>query len=201
MPAYTSAIGRLLPSKSQPLGGLDFAVSASLRAAIVRRRLPCELYRSPTWDRGRELADHQRLTSVTDVDIYFCDPRSPMATRIKREHQQIAMPISAARRRSVLAQPSSAPSQDSSTSGRERPCSIRSQLRSLPSGLQRSVEVAAQSGREPCSDATDRKRAAASYRSQRAAHAEPSGDFLSLSKPESPFGATPIGGRCLRLEI
>ena len=29
------------------------------------------------WDRGKELADHQRFTIETDVDVYFCDPRSP----------------------------------------------------------------------------------------------------------------------------
>ncbi len=39
--------------------------------------LPKELYKSLTWDRGKELADHPRLTMATDVDVYFCDPRSP----------------------------------------------------------------------------------------------------------------------------
>jgi IS30 family transposase len=38
--------------------------------------LPSELYRSLTWDRGKELADHQRLTLATEVEVYFCDPRS-----------------------------------------------------------------------------------------------------------------------------
>jgi IS30 family transposase len=41
------------------------------------RKLPGELYRSLTWDRGKELADHQRLKLATDVEVYFCDPRSP----------------------------------------------------------------------------------------------------------------------------
>ncbi len=41
------------------------------------QRLPRELYRSLTWDRGKELADHPRLTLATDVDVYFCDPQSP----------------------------------------------------------------------------------------------------------------------------
>ncbi|MFT4900039.1 MAG: IS30 family transposase [Flavobacteriales bacterium] len=30
-----------------------------------------------TWDRGMELADHQRSTLNTDVDVYFCDLSSP----------------------------------------------------------------------------------------------------------------------------
>jgi IS30 family transposase len=41
------------------------------------QRLPSELYRSLTWDSGKELADHQRLTLASEVDVYFCDPRSP----------------------------------------------------------------------------------------------------------------------------
>ncbi len=38
------------------------------------QRLPRELYKSLTWDRGKELADHPRLTMATDVDVYFCHP-------------------------------------------------------------------------------------------------------------------------------
>ncbi len=41
------------------------------------RKLPKELYKSLTWDRGKEMADHQRFTLATDIDVYFCDPKSP----------------------------------------------------------------------------------------------------------------------------
>ena len=40
-------------------------------------KLPSELYKSLTWDRGKEMADHQRFTLATDIQVYFCDPRSP----------------------------------------------------------------------------------------------------------------------------
>ena len=37
-------------------------------------RLPQELYKSLTWDRGTELADHPCFTLANDADMYFCDP-------------------------------------------------------------------------------------------------------------------------------
>ena len=40
-------------------------------------KLPTELYKSLTWDRGKEMADHQRFTLATDINVYFCDPQSP----------------------------------------------------------------------------------------------------------------------------
>ncbi len=40
-------------------------------------KLPRELYKSLTWDRGKEMADHKRFSLDTDVKVYFCDPQSP----------------------------------------------------------------------------------------------------------------------------
>jgi IS30 family transposase len=41
------------------------------------RTLPRKLYKSLTWDRGHEMADHHRFTLATDIKVYFCDPQSP----------------------------------------------------------------------------------------------------------------------------
>ena len=47
--------------------------------ALIKQahKLPRELYKSLTWDRGSEMADHQRVTLATDIDVYFCDPQGP----------------------------------------------------------------------------------------------------------------------------
>ena len=51
----------------------------SVVSALIKqsKKLPSELYKSLTWDRGKELADHQRFTLETDIKVYFCDPSSP----------------------------------------------------------------------------------------------------------------------------
>jgi IS30 family transposase len=41
------------------------------------RKLPQELYRSLTWDRGKEMVAHKRFTTATDIKVYFCDPQNP----------------------------------------------------------------------------------------------------------------------------
>ncbi len=47
--------------------------------ALIKQagKLPRELYRSLTWDRGKEMTDHKRFTLATDIQVYFCDPKSP----------------------------------------------------------------------------------------------------------------------------
>lgn len=58
------------------LSGKD---TASVVKALTRqvRKLPVELRKSLTWDRGPELAHHKLFTVGTDVAVYFCDPQSP----------------------------------------------------------------------------------------------------------------------------
>ena len=49
-------------------------VDALIESAL---NLPRELYKSLTWDRGKEMAGHKRFTLATDIKVYFCDPQNP----------------------------------------------------------------------------------------------------------------------------
>ena len=53
--------------------------SQSVTTALIAltQRLPDELLKSLTWDRGKEMAQHKRFTLATDAAVYFCDPQSP----------------------------------------------------------------------------------------------------------------------------
>src|SRR6202022_1761019 len=124
----------------------------SVVSALIKqsRKLPNELYRSLTWDRGKELADHHRLTLATQVEVYFCDPRSPWqrgsnenTNRLLRQYLPRGTDLS----RHSQAQLSTIARQLN-----ERPRKTllyQPQLRSSPNVLQRSVEPAARSGRSP----------------------------------------------------
>ncbi|NCF30104.1 MAG: IS30 family transposase [Gammaproteobacteria bacterium] len=47
--------------------------------ALIKQahKLPRELYKSLTWNRGKEIADHKRFTLDTGIQVYLCDPSSP----------------------------------------------------------------------------------------------------------------------------
>lgn len=53
--------------------------TAPVVAALAKhvRKLPAQLRRSLTWDRGWEMGQHKDFTVATDVQVYFCDPQSP----------------------------------------------------------------------------------------------------------------------------
>ncbi|EKS71753.1 hypothetical protein BG60_33865 [Caballeronia zhejiangensis] len=58
---------------------IDSKDSETVANALIKHagKLPQELYKSLTWDRGTEMAGHKRFTVATDVAVYFCDPKHP----------------------------------------------------------------------------------------------------------------------------
>lgn len=72
-------IATLVERKSRYVMLVKVPDRASAFDAIIRhvRKLPSELRRSLTLDRGVEFFHHARFTLATDMKVYFCDPRSP----------------------------------------------------------------------------------------------------------------------------
>ncbi|HEX2272628.1 MAG TPA: IS30 family transposase [Acidimicrobiales bacterium] len=50
-------------------------VDAAMRRAVAK--LPGELFRTITWDQGKEMARHAAFSIDTGIQVYFCDPHSP----------------------------------------------------------------------------------------------------------------------------
>ena len=61
------------------LAKVDSKDTETVINALIKHahKLPRELYKSLTWDRGKEMADHKRFTLATDIKVYFCDPHNP----------------------------------------------------------------------------------------------------------------------------
>lgn len=53
--------------------------TATVIDALIKqsRKLPKELYKSLTWDRGTEMNGHKDFTVATDIKLFLCDPQSP----------------------------------------------------------------------------------------------------------------------------
>jgi len=50
------------------------SVVSALTAQMIKPRE--HLKQSSTWDRGTELAGHEKFSAAKDIDVYFCDPSS-----------------------------------------------------------------------------------------------------------------------------
>ncbi len=77
-----SAIGTLVERSSRfvMLVHLPNRRTASDFAAAlipVIATMPEQLRKSLTWDQGKEMALHRQIAIDADIDLYFCDPRSP----------------------------------------------------------------------------------------------------------------------------
>ena len=59
-----------------PLAGYG-AVTMKNALTSTMSLLPEQLFRSLTWDRGKEMSQHAQFTVETGVDVYFADPQSP----------------------------------------------------------------------------------------------------------------------------
>jgi transposase, IS30 family len=59
-----------LPARRDPE-----TVAEAMIATI--KTLPDALRRALTWDQGKEMSQHARISIDADIDIYFCDPHSP----------------------------------------------------------------------------------------------------------------------------
>jgi len=131
------------------LAKIDKKDSETVIDALIKqaRKLPTELYKSLTWDRGSEMTGHQRFTLETDIKVYICDPRSPWqrgsnenTNRLLRDYlpKYTDLSIYSQAQLNAIARELN-----------ERPgklWTMRHQLLDLMHVLHRPVEVAAQSG-------------------------------------------------------
>ncbi|MGP0593005.1 IS30 family transposase [Nitrospira sp. T9] len=78
---HNSYIATLVERQSRyvMLAKIEKKDAKTVTTALIKhaQRLPVELYKSLTWDRGTEMANHRQFTLATDIAVYFCDPKSP----------------------------------------------------------------------------------------------------------------------------
>ena|SRR5487761_1197496 len=77
-----SAIGTLVERASRyvmllhlPNGHGAEEIEEAMTAAT--EQLPQTLWKTLTWDQGREMSNHAQISVATGLDIYFCDPAKP----------------------------------------------------------------------------------------------------------------------------
>ena len=76
-----SAVGTIVERTTRLilLAHLDDSTAPEVRKAFQRRlsRIPEPLRKSLTYDRGKEMAEHEKLARKLKMSVYFADPHSP----------------------------------------------------------------------------------------------------------------------------
>jgi IS30 family transposase len=76
-----SAIGTLVERSTRYVILFPVAKPSAeiVRAQMTKKimKLPEQLRKSITWDRGKEMAQHRQFTIDSGIQVYFCDPKSP----------------------------------------------------------------------------------------------------------------------------
>ncbi len=77
---HASALGSIVErtTRSLILVPLQAKDAPSVRKAFARelKSLPKQMKRSMTYDRGKEMAEHELFTKATQMKVYFCHPQS-----------------------------------------------------------------------------------------------------------------------------
>jgi len=79
---HQSAIGTLVERTTRLVFIVSFnripnAIDVALGFAAALGTLPAHMKRSLTYDRGTEMASHQKFTEITGIPVFFADPYSP----------------------------------------------------------------------------------------------------------------------------
>ncbi|WP_327120928.1 IS30 family transposase [Nocardia sp. NBC_01730] len=69
--------GKSAPVKNGPALSGYGAESMNKALSVALKRLPAQMLKSLTWDRGKEMSAHAALTSSAGVPVFFADPHSP----------------------------------------------------------------------------------------------------------------------------
>ena len=126
--ANRSAIGTLVERATRYtilLALPDGHDAEHVQQAIIDKmgRLPRPLPDSLTWDQGAELALHRRITAALDMQVYFCNPRSPWQRGLPTRTPTACCANTSPRAQTFpdTARTTSTPSPTNSTTGREKP--------------------------------------------------------------------------------
>ena len=131
-----SAVGSLVEGTTRLviLARLDGTDAGSAREGFTRKlkHVPVPLRKTLTYERGKEMPEHERLVQRLAIQVFFADPHSPWQRRHQRKHQGPAASVSAERDGLVGLHPASAQRHCASV---EHPTEKMSRLGNAPGGV------------------------------------------------------------------